>query len=98
MDALYVRISLVEISSPRASAGARARVYCRGGAYCCRKGAAQVEEDYRLTKGEHDQPRSSPGSIDAAGRLEDFGYASINVRRAVENCTALCNGIATRVQ
>jgi len=70
----------------------------RGGTHRCREATSQVEERYRFAKRKHHQPWSTPHTVDAPGRLEDFGHAGVDIRSTVENRPALLHPCAVIIR
>jgi hypothetical protein len=69
-------------------------MYRRGSAHLCCKCSAYIQEGNGFAKCEDNEPWSIPSSIDAAGGLENFGGAGVNVRRAVQDRAVLLDGYA----
>lgn len=53
------------------------------------KNAAQIEQRNGFAKREDNEPWRVAGSVDSPSALEDFGGTRVNVRRAIEDGSAL---------
>jgi hypothetical protein len=62
------------------------------------KATAQIEQRNGFVKRKNDEPWSVASSVDSAGALEDLGDTRINIRRAIEDGSALLGGGIAHVE
>src|SRR6266511_5221286 len=92
VEALDLRIILVDAQGPRTRPIAPARAHRHGGSGPGGPRAGEVEKGDRAGQLEGHQPRAAPRALDGPGVLEDLGEAGVYAQGAVEDPAGLLPG------